>query len=231
MKKFFSILGGMGTLATESFIHQLNKKTHAYQDQDYLNYVLFNHAEIPDRTAYILDSTKQSPLDFLLEDLEQQKLLCPQFIVLACNTAHYFYDELQSSIDIPILHMPRETVKQLKKTKKSGKVAILATEGTISCGVYEKELSANGFDVFIPGQQLQSKVNNLIYRDVKKYGFLNVELYFDILKEVEKEGCQAVILGCTELSLLYQEVDANSFLVIDAQSVLVNETIEFANSY
>src|SRR5699024_10258075 len=100
----------------------LNLKTKAQKDQDYLNYVLFNHAEIPDRTAYILDQTKESPLEYLLDDIAQQELLKPQFMVLACNTAHYFYDALQAATTIPILHMPRETVKELKRQQKKGKV-------------------------------------------------------------------------------------------------------------
>lgn len=231
MKKFFSILGGMGTLATENFVHQLNSKTKAQRDQDYLNYVLFNHAEIPDRTDFILNQTKKNPLEYLLDDIAQQELLQPQFMVLACNTAHYFYDDLQSSTKIPILHMPRETVKELKRHQEKGKVAILATQGTIHSEVYEKELLANGFQVYLPTPGLQENINNLIYRDVKRSGFLNTELYKMILKEVQAAGCQAAILGCTELSLLYAEVKTHPYLVIDAQSVLVDRTIERANSY
>lgn len=56
MENFFTILGGMGTLATESFIHTLNKRTEAHRDQDYLNYIVVNHATIPDRTEYIKKS-------------------------------------------------------------------------------------------------------------------------------------------------------------------------------
>ena len=55
MRDFFTILGGMGTMATESFVRQLNKRTQTHADQDYLNYILYNHATIPDRTAFILD--------------------------------------------------------------------------------------------------------------------------------------------------------------------------------
>lgn len=231
MKKFFSILGGMGTLATESFVHQLNLKTKAQKDQEYLNYVLFNHAEIPDRTEYILDQTKESPLEYLLDDISQQELLQPQFMVLACNTAHYFYDALQAATTIPILHMPRETVKELKRQQKKGRVAILATQGTIYAGVYEQELIANDFEAYIPPPELQRKINHLIYRDIKTYGFLNVDLYQEILEEVQLAGCQAAILGCTELSLLFTEVKNRECLVIDAQSVLVDRTIAYANSY
>ena len=79
MENFFSILGGMGTMATESFIRILNQRTHAHNDQEYLNYVMFNHATVPDRTAFILDHESPSPLPFLLDDIEKQNLLQPDF--------------------------------------------------------------------------------------------------------------------------------------------------------
>lgn len=91
MENFFSILGGMGTLATESFVRILNRRTQTHKDQDYLNYVLFNHATVPDRTAYILDNTLENPVPYLMDDIEKQNLLKPNFIVLTCNTAHYFF--------------------------------------------------------------------------------------------------------------------------------------------
>ena len=95
MKKFFTVLGGMGTLATESYVHLLNQRTPAKRDQDYLNYIIVNHATVPDRTGWILDHSKPDPLPVLLEDVKQQSLLKPEFLVLICNTAHYFYQKLQ----------------------------------------------------------------------------------------------------------------------------------------
>ena len=88
MKKFFTIIGGMGTMATESFIHQLNKRIPASCDQDYLDYILLNHATIPDRTAYLLDNSKPSPYPDLAEDIRQQAKLNPEFFAIPCNTAH-----------------------------------------------------------------------------------------------------------------------------------------------
>ena len=70
MENFFSILGGMGTMATESFVRLINHRTKATKDQEYLNYVLFNHATVPDRTAYILDRSEENPMPFLLDDIE-----------------------------------------------------------------------------------------------------------------------------------------------------------------
>jgi len=230
MENFFSILGGMGTMATESFIRILNKRTQAHNDQEYLNYVMFNHATVPDRTAYILDNEAPSPLPFLLDDIEKQNLLKPDFIVLTCNTAHYFFKQLQDATNIPLLHMPREAVNEAAKHHQPGeKIAVLATAGTMTAKVYQSELEAKGFEVMAPEQELQDKVNHLIYHDVKENDYINSELYLEILSDVfEKYGCQNAILGCTELSLVQELTKDVPYPVIDAQSILADRTIELA---
>lgn len=229
MENFFSILGGMGTMATESFVRLINHRTIAHKDQDYLNYVLFNHATVPDRTAYILDEQAENPMPFLLDDIAKQNLLQPNFIVLTCNTAHYFFEDLQAATEIPILHMPREAALELKKHRDGGKIAFLGTEGSVKAGVYEKEIGKLGFEVMIPDRQLQDKINDLIYRDVKENDFLNTELYYEILKDaIEGAGCDSAVLGCTELSLVQEFATENPYSVVDAQSILADRTIERA---
>lgn len=232
MRNFFTILGGMGTLATESFVRVLNSRTPAHTDQDYLNYLLVNHATVPDRTAYILDESLPSPVEALKEDLEQQTPLKPQFFVLTCNTAHTFYEELQAATTIPILHMPRiaaETVaQQYRRGNGKIRVALLATQGTVNSGVYGQEFSDELFEVVYPDREVQKEVMDLIYRDVKEHQFLNKELYSDILKRmIDQEKCDVAVLGCTELSLM-EEVSAHDYPVVDAQSELVDRTIALA---
>ena len=107
MDNLFVILGGMGTKATELFINELNSKCLAFKDQDYPNYLLFNHASVPDRTDYILGKSKNSPLEFLLEDIRQAENMNPMFYALPCNTAFYFYETLCKSTNAPILNMHR----------------------------------------------------------------------------------------------------------------------------
>jgi aspartate racemase len=232
MENFFTILGGMGTMATESFVRILNRRTIAHNDQEYLNYVLFNHATVPDRTAYILNQNSENPVPYLLDDIAKQNLLQPNFIVLTCNTAHYFFDQLQEATPIPILHMPREAAKALQSEGVTGKVAFLGTEGSIKAGIYEAELRGCGFDVYLPEPALQKKVNTLIYDRIKESDTLDQALYFDILDEVtNKIGCQTAVLGCTELSLMEEFTQDNPYPVLDAQSVLVDRTIEKALSF
>ncbi|MCA1386995.1 amino acid racemase, partial [Bradyrhizobium sp. BRP05] len=113
MENFFTILGGMGTLATESFIHTLNKRTEAHRDQDYLNYIVVNHATIPDRTEYIKNPSLENPEEKLIDDIKIHSQLSPKFFVVPCNTAHYYFDEMQKATEIPILHMPRIAVDSI----------------------------------------------------------------------------------------------------------------------
>lgn len=228
MEHFFSILGGMGTMATESFVHLLNERVVTHKDQDYLNYVLFNHATVPDRTAYILDATNDSPLPYLLDDIEKQNLLKPDFIVLTCNTAHHFFDTLQAATSIPILHMPKEAVKEVLKQKEVGKVAFFGTTGSVKAGIYETQMRQAGLEVYLPTEKLQDKINHLIYHDIKENDFLNQSLYVEILKDAVDAGCKQIILGCTELSLMEASFGQDDYPVIDAQSVLVDRTIERA---
>ncbi|HEY4537143.1 MAG TPA: amino acid racemase [Erysipelothrix sp.] len=232
MKDFFVILGGMGTQATESFVHLLNKRTPAKKDQDYLNYCLFNHATVPDRTAYILDTRLDSPVEALTEDIRQLSPLHPSFFVLTCNTAHYFYNELQAQTEIPILHMPRIAVEQVVKSyshlNRKIRVGLLATTGTVSSGVYHHEMEKHEqIELVMAPKEIQEEVMRLIYDDIKAQNYLNEERYQYILKEMmEEEACDVVILGCTELSLMQAETSQTKFPVIDAQSELVDATIE-----
>ena len=89
MKNFFVILGGMGTLATTNFLNDLNEAYRPSSDQEYLNYLVVNHATIPDRTSFILKKSKENPFDFLKEDIESVDKLNPDFYVITCNTAHF----------------------------------------------------------------------------------------------------------------------------------------------
>lgn len=230
MEHFFTIIGGMGTLATETYIHQLNERTPATSDQEYLNYILVNHATVPDRTDYILDHDKPDPLTPLLEDFKQQAALKPDFFTLPCNTAHYFYDELTKTTNILILHMPREAVKTIAaKVPNAKRVGLISTEGTRADHIYDDEIQAAGYELVLPDDKIQHETNKLIYDNVKAKNHVDANLYHDILRQMFAEkGCDTVVLGCTELSLAQDREPYTKAPVIDAQSILVDKTIELA---
>lgn len=230
MKDFFTVIGGMGTMATESFVHQLNKRIPAKRDQDYLNYILVNHATVPDRTAYILDNSKPNPYYDLAEDIKQQAALNPEFFAIPCNTAHYFYDDLQKLTDIPILHMPREAVKEIKnKFPNAKRVGLLATHGTVADHVYENEIKDAGYEFVGPTDVIQEKTDELIYTDIKERDFVDRQLFHGLVSTmINERHCDVVILGCTELSLAQEREPIEGMPIIDGQIVLVERTLEKA---
>lgn len=230
MQKFFTILGGMGTLATEAYIHLINQYTKASCDQDYLNYILVNHATIPDRTNYILyPKDYPNPLPALINDIKQQNQLHPMFYTLPCNTAHYFYKQLQKVANAPILNMPYETVKNIKDNHQGVKrVGLIATRGTLADKIYNNLVKKAGYQLVLPTHEIENGVMNLIYRHVKNYGDPDKPLYSKIIKQMTQNlNCDVVILGCTELSYVQEKLLTN-YPVIDAQSVLARQTVKLA---
>ncbi|ASN62679.1 aspartate/glutamate racemase family protein [Latilactobacillus curvatus] len=228
MEEMFTILGGMGTAATETFVHLIDELTPAKKDQDYLNYVVFNHATIPDRTAYILDNQQANPLPVMLKDIRQMNLLGPKFMVMTCNTAHYFYDELQAAADFDIIHMPRETVKHMQKTIPNlKKIGVLSTTGTRQAGIYQDAIESFGLESVEPDQTIQATTMSLIYDDIKATGQFKHEKYQQIVDTMLNDyGCDAVILGCTELSVAQEAYPIYPDKVIDPMRVVGQNIVD-----
>lgn len=228
MRKFFTVIGGMGSLATESYVHLLNERTPTKNDQDYLDYILVNHSSVPDRTAHILDHSKPSFLPPLTEDIKQQSALNPEFMVIICNTAHYYYKELQAATDIPIIHMPHMAISVMKKQYPNAKrIGLIATKGTIADHIYEDEIKNAGFELSLGDQEIQDEVESLIYDDIKIKGQVDAKKYHKILQTMhDKFDCDVIVLGCTELSLAQEKAPDHPFKTIDGQSIIVDKSIE-----
>ncbi|HJA26750.1 MAG TPA: amino acid racemase [Candidatus Limosilactobacillus intestinigallinarum] len=228
MKQFFTVLGGMGTLATESYVRILDARTPIHRDQDYLNYIVVNHATVPDRTTWILDHSKPDYNLDLIEDIKQQSLLKPAFFVLICNTAHYAFDKLQAATDIPILNMLQETVNAIKQIKPDAKkVGLLATRGTVEAGLYDHYITDAGYEEIKPTPEILDMTEDLIYHDIKESGHSNGAKYHELVRRmIEEEGADIVILGCTELSYAEEMNPETQYPVADSQSIIVDRSLE-----
>lgn len=230
MKHFFSIIGGMGTIATESYIRLLNHRVKISRDQDYLNYILVNDAQVPDRSAYIKDHSQPSFFPALKADVLGQAQLKPDFFVMPCNTAHYFYDDLARLTDIPFLHMMRIAVHRFVQLyPQEEKIGLIATEGSIYDRLYVNEIHHVHKKVELGGPEIQPLVDQLIYGDIKERGFVDGKLFHKILRKMHDDyGCRVILLGCTELSLAQEKAPDHPYHVIDPQSILADVSIELA---
>ena len=148
------ILGGMGTQAGLDFCNKLAILYRGKIDQKYPLFVLYNKSNIPGRPESIGVSNKRLSAPNVYKESKKKytlvfksllagcKLLekskC-KFIVIPCNTAHYWYEDLKKKIKLPIINMPKEVFNHtMKKCKKDSHIGLLATEGTLKTGVYSK---------------------------------------------------------------------------------------------
>ena len=154
------ILGGMGTQAGLDFCNKLAKLNRGKLDQKYPLFVLYNKSNIPRRPENIRKYS--NVLKSLVEGCKMLEKNGCKFIVMPCNTAHYWYDDLQKKIKIPILSMPKEVYENIQKTsKKNSRIGILSTEATLNTKIYHKYFQKS-FDLLSPSKILQkSSVNKL----------------------------------------------------------------------
>ena len=211
------ILGGMGTQAGLDFCNKLAVLNRGKIDQEYPLFLLYNKSNIPGRPESIGSQTKNlsnkssnkisrekynKVLKSLLKGcklLEKNKC---KFIVIPCNTAHYWFDDLQNKINIPIINMPKEVFKfTKKKCKKNSKIGLLATEGTLKTGVYKKFFDKD-YQLIEPSQKIQKLSVN---KSIKLVKMGNVKAAAKAIKPaidyLIKMKCKKIILGCTELPI------------------------------
>jgi len=224
--KRLGVIGGMGPKATAVFFDKVIERTAANRDQEHLDMVILNHATLPDRTDVILNHRDE---EFLLEvrrDLELLEHAGVGNIAIPCNTSHYFYHEMQSMTRVPIINMVEETLLEIRRQYGENKrIGIMATNGTIRSGVYDRGCVANGLQLVKPDEHVQKRIMDIIYQ-VKSKLDADVHEVESIVRHFVRElECDCVILACTELSCLTLSREAAAYC-IDAMDVLVRRSIE-----
>ena len=217
------ILGGMGPQATQVFYQFVLDRTDAARDQDHLPTLILSDTKMPDRTAAILSGDSEGLYSRLLADARMLAGCGCTAIAIPCNTSHYFVDRLQEDIGVPIIHMIRETAAALAAMGKR-RPAILATDGTIQSGLYQKECAALGLAAVAPDADTQTLVMSIIYDEIKQGEQGSREKFAQIDRAVRKAGCDCAILACTELSVFATYHSLPPFYV-DAMGVLAEQAV------
>ncbi|MEW9095818.1 MAG: amino acid racemase [Clostridiaceae bacterium] len=229
MGKTVGILGGMGPKATADLLDKIVDLTPAKKDQDHIHIIVDNNPKIPDRTGYIMGKG-ENPIGALLETAVRLRNNGVDFIIIPCNTAHYFYDKLVEAVEIPFINMIEEVGKYILDKFGKCKVGLLATTGTYEGKVYEKYLNPLGIDVLVPEDEIKDMVLDLIYKVKAGERKFKVEELNCILKGFKEQEVEVIILGCTELPLVFNPIKDNfsEFNFISSTDILAKKTVELA---
>lgn len=200
--KTIGIIGGMGPEATADLFLKIIRNTKAEKYQAHVPVLIDSNTAIADRTAAILTGAP-SPLPELIKSAKRLEAAGAKYLMMACNTAHCFYNDVQAAVNVPLLHMPRETAKAVAASGKK-KAALLSTTGTVQTGVYRDAFctGAPEVELLLPDEDGQNAVMDMIYQGVKAglptFDISRVQRAVDALRE---RGAETFVLGCTELPL------------------------------
>ena len=194
------ILGGMGTQAGLDFCNKLAKLNRGKLDKKYPMFILYNKSNIPERPKNL--KKYYNVLNALVDGCKMLQRNKCKFIVMPCNTAHFWYDDVQKKTDVPILSIPKEVYKNTKKnTSKNSKIGLLATEATLNNNIYHK-FFLKDYDLISPNKNLQKNSVNKAITLVKKGRVKEAEkILRPAVNQLIKKKCKKIILGCTELPI------------------------------
>jgi len=229
--KTVGVIGGIGPLATVYFLQKIVEMTDADQDQSHIDTITLNHATLPDRTAFLLGKSDRDPGPALARDALKLESLGVDFIVMPCNTAHYFTQKILDAIEVPFLSIIDATVKAARaRDKNLTSVGLLATPGTIASQVYHAAFERYGISVQTPNAPDQDTVMRIIYDQVKAGLPPDVAALQAVADRLAADhGVPLVVLGCTELSVIAMDYNLLADTrFIDSLDQLVRATIEMA---
>lgn len=227
--KIIGILGGMGPLATASFfadvISVCQTKYGAEQDTDYPKIFLYNTA------LYGFNETGFSKPDLvreqLISDTKKLENWGADFIVIPCNTVHFFIGDMRSELKIPIISIVDSTIDKIKKTNFK-KIGILSSLSSRELGLYEKKLVNNGFEIIITTKEEQRLLDSVVLAVMSgNHGKMEKEILVDVINRMKKNGAEAIILGCTELPLVIHKEDSPLFL-FNTIHILAEYAVDFS---
>lgn len=230
-EKVIGILGGLGPLSTAYLFRRIIELTPSKKDQDHLRIIIDNNPKVPDRTKSILRRDK-SIIAHLADTAKNLESAGADFIILACNTSHYYLDEIREKVKVPILNMIKITLDSVGNGSSRPKnVGLLATDGALEKMLYQNAGNGHRINWKTLNRPEQKKLMNIIYQI--KAG-KDLRLLKDKLKRLflslKKKKADCIILGCTELSLFKNMFD-DSFKLIDPIEILAAQAIKFSKSF
>jgi len=221
------IIGGMGPEATIDLMYRIYNNTPASEDADHLRILVDNNAKVPSRIKAIIEGTGESPAPCMISMAKGLVTQGADFLVIPCNTAHYYYDEVANAVDVPVVNILELTAQELKKNNMT-RIGILGSTALSIVGLYNPVFEKFELIPVYPESDHQDKLMTLIKAiKAKKVTQDNLDNLAALLSHMKSEGIDCFAIVCTELSVIKNEI-VSELKIFDALEILTKEIIERA---
>lgn len=224
-EKTVGVIGGMGPEATVDFLRRLVARTPARDDADHLHVLVDNNPKIPSRIAALIEGTGEDPAPVLCRMARGLEAQGADFLVMPCNTAHYYLPAIARAVRIPVLDMVQLAINKLAGGPR--RIGLLASPAVRLVGLYKARMEQAGLDVIFPDASHEERLLGVI-KAVKagKHGDEQQKDYAAVAQHLRQAGAEALLVACTELSVLAPPETGSS--LVDTLDVLVGATIDAA---
>lgn len=224
------VLGGMGPLASAVFMERLTVLTAAERDQNHIPTILWSDPRVPDRTDARLNGGAD-PLPWLINGATKLKEAGAKAIVIPCNSAHLWYEQLVDAVDINVIHIVKSVIDDLKSRGITrGRIGLMGATATLNLELYQRELERQGFDYIVPHKD---QLDHYCMRPIRLVKANRIQEAYPIALEciniLKKRGAEAIILGCTEypLAVPHSERAGLGIPIIDSIDALALAAIKW----
>ncbi|MGN6143808.1 MAG: aspartate/glutamate racemase family protein [Mesorhizobium sp.] len=222
------VIGGLGPAATISFMSMVLARTPVERTGRHLHLIVDSNPGVPDINAAVL-GRGPSPVEALQAMARRLETAGADFLVMACNAAHLYEDDIRRSVSIPFLSMIDATCAHIASTLPGARRAgLVATDGGIACGIYQRGLEARGLETLVPSPAETDTVMAAVAR--VRLGDLGPLAKTPLVERIDglaDAGAECVIAGCTEIPLVLTQRDVGVPL-IDPAEILAEAAIAFA---
>lgn len=228
-EKIAGILGGMGPEATVDLMQRIIRLTPAMDDADHVRCIVDNNPKVPSRIKAIIEGDGEDPGPCMADMGRRLESWGADFLVIACNTAHYYYDAVREAVDIPVIHLIGLVTDHIRRHFPDHReIGILASPAVNMTGLYAQKFAPAGLTDIWPEPDVQDQLLGVI-KSVKKgdTGSGVVRAYQDVCAHLRDKGAGLAVVACTELSALDADLPVQA---VDAAQILAREIIDAAKN-
>lgn len=218
------VIGGMGPEATVELMRRVMAATPAVDDADHIHMIVDNNPKVPSRIAALIEGSGESPAPVIAAMARRLERAGADFLVIPCNTAHHYWPAAAEAVAVPVWHMVELTLARIASdVGAAARAGMLASPALRRVGLYEPFCAARGLSLVYP--ERQDELLEVI-RAVKagRVAARELRVLNDAARQLAHSGADALVLGCTEFSLVADRLEVD-IPVFDTLQVLAEQIV------